>query len=251
VEIKKGFGLVELIIVLGIIGVLASLVALGVGSMRERARERRALQFSRSIHNWLVQEAVGVWSFDEGAGGEARDDSTTNVALDVNSAAWEPDGILRSALSFDGTSSHVTLSRSLFSQVPEKLSVSLWAKPAGIPSSTQILFAHSDNGEWQLGLDNTGTFFFAYRTVTSSGESWVTISAPGSSTMDKWHHIAATWDANSNLARIIMNGKDQATATTGTALYDGTDLPSVGGNTAGGQLFAGTIDELEVYAEVF
>ena len=52
---QKGFTLVELLLVMAIIGILASAVLVGVSTQRERARENAALQTAKSALPYVVE----------------------------------------------------------------------------------------------------------------------------------------------------------------------------------------------------
>lgn len=243
--------MIELLVVFAIIAILLAIIATGVSTVRERARFNKILQFSRSVHNWLVEEGAGVWGFDEGSGNETADTSANAATLDVSSATWIEDGALNSALNFDGTSSVLNVPKPLFVNQPKQFTVSLWARPQSSFSSTdQVLFSHSEKGEFYVGYNTDNEFFFAYRNASGS---WNTLVAPGAVAAEVWHHVAATWNEVTNEAKIYVDGQVKATTAAGSGLYSSLDTPAIGARANGGpsQHFTGDIDEVEIYEAVF
>ena len=72
---EKSFTLIELLVVIAIIGVLTSIVLVSTQGLQGKARITKTLQFSQSLNHTLGAYAVGWWTFDEGSGTQARDNS--------------------------------------------------------------------------------------------------------------------------------------------------------------------------------
>jgi prepilin-type N-terminal cleavage/methylation domain-containing protein len=49
---NKGFTLIEMLVVVAIVGLLASVVVVGVGGARQKARDAKRISDVRSIQNW-------------------------------------------------------------------------------------------------------------------------------------------------------------------------------------------------------
>ena len=62
----RAFTLIEILVVIAIIGILASIVTVVSFEVREKARIAAALQFSSTVHNTLGAYLVGEWRFEEG-----------------------------------------------------------------------------------------------------------------------------------------------------------------------------------------
>lgn len=67
---KKGFTLIELLIVISIVGLLASIVLVGLGNFRSRGRDARRVADMRSVQNMLELYFTRNSSYpNSGAGG--------------------------------------------------------------------------------------------------------------------------------------------------------------------------------------
>jgi len=72
---KKGFTVLELLVVIFIIGIISTIVFVYVWGILESARFASAQQFDATIHNALGAELVGEWLFDTVVGDETPDTS--------------------------------------------------------------------------------------------------------------------------------------------------------------------------------
>ncbi len=78
---QKGFTLIEMLVVVAIIGLLSSVVVVGVGSARQRARDARRISDIRQIQNLLENAYVGAGAYPANLTGlpAPRDPSTNNA----------------------------------------------------------------------------------------------------------------------------------------------------------------------------
>ncbi|MDP1624281.1 MAG: type II secretion system protein, partial [bacterium] len=112
---QKGFTLAELLVVISILGLLASIVLVSTSGATERARIAKILQWSQSLHSLLGADVVGIWRLDENPAihGTTMVDSSgngNNGTLFTNDGATNKAvaGVVGGALSFDGVDDYVS-----------------------------------------------------------------------------------------------------------------------------------------------
>lgn len=242
---QAGLSFMEILLVIGIFGILAALVLTASSSLRERAERSKALQFSRSIHNWLVEEAVGIWSFNENTGTTTTDTSNNSQTLTIDASNWT-EGVLNSALAFNGSSTSIEVSQPLFTTVPTQGSISVWVKPEEA-SAEQVIFYNATGGEFLIGLTALNEPYASYRL---SDGSWTTLNSATPLSADTWAHIAFKWNQDTGETALFVNSIERASGTLASALYDGTGSGSIGSQD-GTKFFNGIIDELEIYNHAF
>ena len=65
---KSGFTLVELLVVISIIGMLASIMLVAFSSAKDKARLASAIQFATANYRSFGATAIGYWDFSDGSG---------------------------------------------------------------------------------------------------------------------------------------------------------------------------------------
>jgi type II secretory pathway pseudopilin PulG len=239
--------MIELLLVFGVLGILLVIVLVASQSIRGRATRSKALQFSRSIHNWLVEESVGVWNFNEGSGTTAADTSTKNQPLAIDGATWIADGVLDSALRFNGSTNTITLAAPLFTTVPQHVTASVWLRQNAI-GGTQTVLSQGLHGDFKITIASDGEIEAHYR---NSAGAWNVIDSGIAIDPENWHHAAFVWDSQENEAKLFVDGRLRTTVQPGTELYDGTGSLTIGSFQGSSEFFNGDIDEVELYTQSF
>ena len=96
---RRGFTLIELVIVIAVVGLLSTVAITALTSVREKSRVNSGLSFHQSAEQANYTDAVGIWSFDTIEAGSTEDESGNNHNGNVVGATLT-EGILGNALEF-------------------------------------------------------------------------------------------------------------------------------------------------------
>jgi len=256
---KKGFTVIELLVVISIIGLLSSIVLVSLKGGRERARIAKSLQFAATVHHSLGADAVGIWDFNENADNTCQgaiapwddicDSSGYNNHGQRNGATWvsgnTPSGT-GYALSFDGVDDYVEIP-SLSSWRGRNLTAMLWFFPNGWVDDT----GGSSHHFYPCGGDGFG--------IVSDSSNWVwwirtaagrqSRSVSHQNQLNKWHHLVLTYNEASGDMQFYLNG----TLKNNSNLGAGTSISWVSGTLrighGGSYATNGLIDDVRIYTE--
>lgn len=201
---KKSFTLIELMVVIAIIGIIASIILVATKLAREKARIAKSINFSAQIYHGVGAYLIGGWDFENNFNDISGND---NNGIAIHGAPNYEDSVdqtMGKAVSFDG-SYCVTVP---YSQSMEDVSsnnavtLELWIKP------NSISFAYLVTNAWHydivLGSDGKisaqiGTLFGGFWPV----DYWSTDEV----FVGKWNHIAVT--SNGSTTKMFLNGEEQ------------------------------------------
>jgi prepilin-type N-terminal cleavage/methylation domain-containing protein len=243
---EKSFTLIELLIVIAIIGIIASIVLTSLGSARRKARLAGGIQFENNIANVFGNDVVGWWEFDEGSGSVAKDSSGNNNNGTINGALFRcaasdanntPSG-KGCSLDFNGQSDYV--------EVPDSSSLTL---SDGVTITMWVYIAYNldcDGGNnWRNLLHKDG-FSSGYRILIEETTNCVTfdvISEEGELRyrnwflpIGDWSFIAATYGGSVSSGKVYIDGQSTRSILW-TDYYNSNGLPIP---TAGGKIILGS-----------
>jgi hypothetical protein len=205
-------------------------------------------------------DLVGHWTFDEGAGSDAKDSSGNNHTGKLKGgAAWAP-GKIGSGLLCDGKGAYVQLPNSplLDRLQSESFSLAAWYRPDVVPAGGAEA---SDSAHgiivkqgWHEGLvfSREGRFLMEHwltGNVNAGGGTWSDAYAPG-----QFYHVASVVNRAAGKTQVYVNGVQKGSSdwTSGAATRAFETVPwRIGIGNPGAQKYAypakGVIDEVRMY----
>jgi hypothetical protein len=209
---------------------------------------------------------VGWWKFDEAAGLIAYDSASGNNGNLVNGPIWTT-GQIGGGLTFDGSNDYVELdSPANLDNLPlNDLTISAWIydrhNADNISDTWGTIFGtymgSQENGwTFRTVSDPAGkrSLYFQVPFMGTNQNYWADYqSSYGTILNNKWHHVAAVWNAGTKTAKLYIDGTEPSyqVAHPGTGTYnsDAWNNKEIGRipHAGGMQYFNGTIDDLRIY----
>ncbi len=184
---------------------------------------------------------VGYWSFEENNGSTFRDNAGDNNVGTINlDARLGRNGRYGNALALDGTGDHGSVpadGTELDMDRHNQITIAAWLNPAAHSARAYTVYRAAS---YYLTLANGRPAFYGYG-LTNPGYH----TAPTAIALDRWTHVAATWDGTT--IRIYIDGALAHTSTSGGAFQDDASPLVIGHrsntpNTA----FNGLVDEVVI-----
>ena len=249
---KLGFTLLELLIVIAIIGILASMIVVGFSDTKDKARLANAKRFSQGVRSSVGAYVVGEWKFDEGSGTTARDTSGNGNHGTIYGAT-QADGVFGKALQFSGGDDRVDLITNSIN-FGVQVTVAAWIKTSSVNISQAIYFAQGPSV-----LSTVQSIYFRVRNtnvlncLTRQESDWNDYAVTGSKivTDGQWHHVVFVMDG-AKLSLYVDGVLDATRTISAVAPFNNTAYHRIGYQFVGNaQPFNGLIDDVAVYKEVF
>jgi hypothetical protein len=188
---------------------------------------------------------VGHWSFDEGYGSTAHDESSQGNDGTINGATWKPESqcVSGKCLYFDGSDDYVEIdeANSLKWSASDSFTKSAWVKRNNNDASNyQGIFQQERT---HIGIDKTSGVcsdsFEVYSNIGGSPTCSDFILEQG-----EWYYVTVVYN-NTNV-KIYING-DEKVSTTKTLESQSGSENYLGSTSLTANFFNGFIDEVKIY----
>ncbi|MGW0482558.1 LamG-like jellyroll fold domain-containing protein [Nonomuraea sp. NPDC003214] len=190
------------------------------------------------------QGLVAALGMNEGAGTTTADSSGLGNAGTLKDAAWTASGRYGQALSFNGSSSWVTVADSAGLRLTTGMTLEAWVRPSTVTSwRTVIMKEYAGDLAYVLSAGSYTDRPHAVIHTTGEVGAGGTVSLP----LNTWSHLAATYDGAT--LRLYVNGTQVSQQAAGGPIRTDGGALRIGGNSLWGEHFDGLIDEVRVYSE--
>jgi hypothetical protein len=186
---------------------------------------------------------VAAYSFDEGSGTAVIDRSGNGNTGTVANTTWSTAGKYGGALSFNGTSSWVTVADSSSLDLTGALTLEAWVNPAALGTTWRTVLFKEQSAGMVYSLYANESTGHPVGQVNIGGEQ----NAVGNAglPLDTWTHLALTYDAQT--LKLYVNGALAGSKTQTGAVPASTGVLRMGGNGIWPEWFSGRIDNVRIY----
>ncbi|MFH1657195.1 MAG: LamG-like jellyroll fold domain-containing protein [bacterium] len=239
-----GFTLIELLVVISIIGLLASIVLVGMEGAKDKADITKILSYSSQVNRVLGAYVAAGYDFNDGT---AKDISGNNN----NGFLYGPVSTtsvsgLGNALYFDGSNDYVDVPNSA-SLNPEKITMTAWVKPSSFASYGNIISKRpTTSNQYILRFYSTTGRIQGYVYAGGNWRACTTIAsivAP----INEWSFIVHTYGGKKG--KVYINGGEGCYYTYTGKIAVGTSPLRIGAYSSASERFRGVIDEVHIYGD--
>jgi len=189
---------------------------------------------------------VAAYGFNEGSGASVTDLSGSGNSGTASGTEWSTSGRYGTALSFDGTSSTVTIPDSDSLDLTSAMTVEAWINPTALGATAW---------SWRTVVLKEQPAGMAYALYANNGSARPTgqvniggeqnALGPAQLPLGTWTHLAVTYDGAS--LQLYVNGLPVGSKAQSGPIPGSNSPLRIGGNAVWGEYFAGLIDEVRIY----
>ena len=225
---RPGFSLIEVLIVLLLLsgGFIILLQALNTGKTMQSKSELLTLQ--AVLLNDKIQE-IRSKRFDE----NTSSPWSTTLGTDSNTNSY---------LSFDGSNDYANLGSATSLSISDGITVTSWV--------------YHNNGSGHIANQGGGWGSYGYSLFWYNGKIRIELQKSGQKTISDntaptsgaWHHIAFTWETNSDVIKTYIDGVQSSTTQTFSGpIGTPNENLNIGRKQNNGYYFNGSIDDVTIW----
>jgi hypothetical protein len=186
---------------------------------------------------------VLAFSFDQGSGTTVPDSSGKNNTGTLTNTTWSASGKYGGALSFNGSSSWVTVADNTTLDLTNGMTLEGWVNPSAAGTTWRtVLIKQNTNALVYSLYSNTDTQRPSGHVFTSTEfDTRGTAAVP----LNAWTFLSATYDGST--LRLYVNGTQVSSKAVTGSMANSSGVLRIGGNSIWGEYFAGLIDNVRVY----
>jgi hypothetical protein len=186
---------------------------------------------------------VAAYGFEEGAGSTVADSSGNGNTGTTTNTSWSSAGKYGKALSFNGSSSWVTIADANSLDLTSGETLEAWVNPTVVATGWRTVLFKQQTGGMVYTLYAAQGTGKPLAQVNIGGEK--NAAGPNSLPINSWSFLAATYDGTT--LRLYLNASQIASLTVGGPIPASTGVLRIGGNSIWNEWYAGLIDNIRVY----
>ena len=187
---------------------------------------------------------VAAYGFHAGSGTAVADSSGRNNNGTHANAAWTAAGRNGGGMTFNGTSSLVTVPDSATLDLTNGMTLEAWVRPTALGTTWRTVM---------MKESGTNLAYALYAHDGSRPSPWIRpgnqdrfVVGTAALAANTWTHLASTYDGAA--LRLYVNGTQVATSNVTGLLPVSTGALRIGGNSIWGEYFAGDLDDIRIYS---
>ncbi|MCK9578465.1 LamG domain-containing protein [bacterium] len=253
-KLKQGFSLIEVLAAVAIISIIASITIMNYQDSQKKAQQAKIKTDWTITEGKYIEKLIGKWSFDEGSGSTAFDDTDFRNNGTLNgSPVWKDskDCINEKCLEFNGSSQYVLTSGvpSNFLSGSKARTLSAW------------IYRTNETGGTIIAINNSGSLqSFCFQIASSGGVMYlfsdkvnasnnIVISGSEIPSLNTWNYMVFTYDGI-NAWKYYLNGVLKKSGNFAVAIDTVPNNISIGRRMdAFSAYWPGKIDEVSIYSE--